>query len=115
MYISVMATVLDAQSIPQVARQLKAIADERRLQIISLLRDGERCVCELTDAMKAGQSLLSFHLKTLKEAGLVTDRREGRWVYYSLVPEAFELLESFLRDARTPEVPSAIRSTRCCE
>jgi ArsR family transcriptional regulator len=110
-----MTTALDTQSIDRVARQLKAVADERRLQIIALLRNGDRCVCELTDSLDAGQSLLSFHLKTLKEAGLVTDRREGRWVHYSLVPEAFELLESFLRDVRTPEGPGAVRSARSCD
>jgi len=49
---------------------------------------GERCVCELTAALGAGQSRLSFHLKTLKEAGLVRDRRDGRWMYYSVNPEA---------------------------
>ena len=103
------------QSVDQLTRQLKAVADERRLQIIAMLRNGSRCVCELTDSLDAGQSLLSFHLKTLKEAGLVTDRREGRWVHYSLVPEAFELLESFLRDARTPEGPGAARSARSCD
>jgi ArsR family transcriptional regulator len=43
----------------------------------------------LTDALEAAQSRLSFHLRTLKDAGLVTDRRDGRWVYYMLRPEAF--------------------------
>jgi ArsR family transcriptional regulator len=44
-------------------------------------------VCELTDALDAAQSRLSFHLKVLKEAGLVSDRRAGRWMYYTLNPE----------------------------
>jgi len=39
--------------------------------------------CDLTDALEAGQSRLSFHLRTLKDAGLITDRRDGRWVYYA--------------------------------
>jgi ArsR family transcriptional regulator len=54
-----------------------------------MLRDGEHCVCDLQSALDAAQSRLSFHLRVLKEAGLVTDRKEGRWSYYSLVPEAF--------------------------
>lgn len=78
------------------ARTFQALADEKRIRILRLLAAGERCVCELTDALEAGQSLLSFHLKTLKEAGLVSDRREGRWVYYSLVPEALAELEAEL-------------------
>jgi len=71
----------------QTARLFHALSDETRLSIMGLLSRGERCVCELTDALDAGQSRLSFHLKALKEAGLVTDRREGRWVYYALSPE----------------------------
>lgn len=77
-------------------RVFRALADPKRLRILELLRRGERCVCELTDVMDAGQSLLSFHLKTLKEAGLVSDRRDGRWAYYSLNPEVLEEVEEFL-------------------
>ena len=65
-----------------------ALSDSTRLSIIEMLRDGERCVCELQDELDAAQSRLSFHLRVLREAGLVTDRREGRWSYYSIVPEA---------------------------
>jgi ArsR family transcriptional regulator len=68
------------------ARLFHALADETRLDILEQLADGERCVCELTDALGTGQSRLSFHLKTLKDAGLVTDRRQGRWIYYALDP-----------------------------
>src|SRR6059036_631813 len=72
------------------ARVFHALSDETRLQILERLREGERCVCELTDVLGAAQSRLSFHLKTLKDAGLVTDRRDGRWSYYALDPEALE-------------------------
>lgn len=65
-----------------------ALSDETRLSILDMLRDGERCVCELQDELDAAQSRLSFHLRVLREAGLVTDRREGRWSYYGVVPEA---------------------------
>lgn len=68
--------------------QFRALADETRLQILELLRGGERCVCELTEALDLRQSLLSFHLKTLKDAGLVRDRREGRWMYYAVEEDA---------------------------
>lgn len=53
-----------------------------------MLRDGERCVCELQDELDAAQSRLSFHLRVLKEAGLVADHKEGRWMYYRVVPDA---------------------------
>src|SRR3954471_14374171 len=70
-----------------------ALSDETRLEIVRMLRHGERCVCELTDALDAAQSRLSFHLKTLKDAGIVSDRREGRWIYYSLEPSALARME----------------------
>jgi ArsR family transcriptional regulator len=66
------------------SRLFHALSDNTRLQILERLRSGERCVCELTDALDAAQSRLSFHLKVLKDAGLVSDRREGRWTYYTM-------------------------------
>lgn len=93
------------------ARVFHALSDETRLRILERLRGGERCVCELTDALDAAQSRLSFHLKALKDAGLVTDRREGRWMYYSIAPgsltEAAELVA-----ALTPTAASGKRG--CC-
>lgn len=71
-----------------------ALSDETRLGILDRLSRGERCVCELTDALDAAQSRLSFHLKVLKSAGLVTDRREGRWSYYALNPAALAEIEA---------------------
>ena len=65
-----------------------ALSDATRLAILEMLRGGERCVCDLQADLDAAQSKLSFHLKVLKDAGLVTDRREGRWSYYEIVPQA---------------------------
>lgn len=84
---------LDAEVVLQ---RFQAVAEETRLSILQLLHGGERCVCELQDELDAAQSRLSFHLKKLKEAGLVSDRKEGRWVYYSVVPEALEEMRTFL-------------------
>ena len=81
-------------------RRFKALSDPRRLAILDRLRGGERCVCELTDILDAGQSLLSFHLKVLKDAGLVTDRRDGRWAHYALNTEALQELEGFVASLR---------------
>ncbi len=80
--------------------RLKALSDPHRLRILDRLRGGERCVCELMDVLDAGQSLLSFHLKTLKDAGLVSDRREGRWMHYTLNTDALQSLETFLHSLR---------------
>ena len=81
---------------PRVARWFHALSDETRLRIVDRLSDGEKCVCDLTDLLDAAQSRLSFHLKTLKDAGILKDRREGRWVYYSLNSEVVEDLEHFI-------------------
>ena len=87
---------------PAAAAELfHALSDETRLDILQQLSRGERCVCELTDRLDAAQSRLSFHLKTLKDAGFVSDRKEGRWVYYSLNPDAFDRASALLDDLAT--------------
>jgi ArsR family transcriptional regulator len=95
------------------ARLFHALSDETRLSILERLRLGERCVCELTDALDAAQSRLSFHLKVLKDAGLIADRREGRWMYYTLnqdaLAEVTELVEAL---ASAPS--AAERKNGCC-
>jgi ArsR family transcriptional regulator, arsenate/arsenite/antimonite-responsive transcriptional repressor len=106
-----MATAL-SRDLTAVTRQFRALSDENRLKIVDLLRGGEVCVCDLTDALELGQSLLSFHLRTLKEAGLVQDRREGRWAYYSLNAEAFALLQEFV--GGLPSRKLAVLASRCC-
>jgi ArsR family transcriptional regulator len=62
----------------------KALSDETRLRIVKLLEHGELCVCYLVAAVDMSQPKVSFHLKVLKEAGLVKDRREGKWMHYRL-------------------------------
>jgi ArsR family transcriptional regulator len=94
------------------SRLCRALADENRLRIVGLLTSGERCVCELTSALELGQSLLSHHLKTLKDAGLVTDRREGRWVYYALNCDALDELSASLQSLTPP--PEVARAENCC-
>lgn len=85
----------EALDLDRLAELFHALSDPTRLRIVGELLGGERCVCDLTAALDAAQSRLSFHLKTLKQAGLVTDRRDGRWVFYSLVPEALSELGGF--------------------
>ena len=88
-----------------------ALSDETRLEIIELLRKGERCVCELTDTLDAAQSRLSFHLRVLKAAGIVRDRKDGRWVHYELDPEAFEEMEVLISGMKPR---SLSRADKCC-
>ncbi len=62
----------------------KALSEETRLRILKLLENGELCVCDITDALDMTQPNISFHLGMLKEAGLIKDRKNGRWIHYSL-------------------------------
>jgi ArsR family transcriptional regulator len=96
------------------ARLFHALSDEIRLEVVELLKGGERCVCELTDALDIAQPRLSWHLKTLKESGLVTDRREGRWIYYALNRDAFSEAETLLASLKPSGRRLATRSSSCC-
>lgn len=78
-----------------------ALSDPLRLQIIQLLQGQELCVCDLCDQLEVSQSKLSFHLKVLREAGLIQWRQQGRWSYYRLNPSRFTLLEQFLSEIRS--------------
>ena len=88
-----------------------ALSDETRLEIIELLRKGERCVCELTDALDAAQSRLSFHLRVLKDAGIVRDRKDGRWVHYELDSGAVEEMEALISGMQPRGLS---RADKCC-
>ena len=91
-----------------------ALSDETRLAIVQRLRGGEHCVCDLTDLLDAAQSRLSFHLKVLKDAGLVTDRKQGRWVHYSLNRDAFQELQALLGDMKPSARRLVVREDGCC-
>jgi ArsR family transcriptional regulator len=80
--------VTTALDLARAAQLFHALSDETRLGILDMLRGGERCVCDLQADLEAAQSRLSFHLRVLKEAGLVSDRRDGRWSYYRIAPDA---------------------------
>src|SRR5881392_351164 len=96
------------------ARWFRALADETRLQVVEMLSHGERCVCELQDVLAAAQSRLSFHLKVLKESGLVTDRREGRWMYYALNREALDAIAHFAQAVK-PGKHAGSCARACCD
>lgn len=82
--------VIPAIDTVRAAQLFHALSDETRLGVLEALRGGELCVCELQETFGAAQSRLSYHLKVLRDAGLVTDRKEGRWSYYTLSPGALK-------------------------
>lgn len=89
-----------------------ALSEPLRIKVLDLLREQELCVCELCEILLVTQSKLSFHLKTLKEAGLVRSRQEGRWIYYSLNLAQFVVLEQYLAEFRRF---SSILPARSCQ
>jgi ArsR family transcriptional regulator len=107
-------TMVNAGRTARAVRIFQALSDATRLDIIALLEAGERCVCELQDSLDAAQSRLSFHLKVLKDAGIVTDRRDGRWSYYELDREAFDEAEEILRELRPRGRRLRVRAGECC-
>lgn len=106
---------LISKSAEQAARRFHALADETRLQIIERLCNGEQCVCDLSSMLGTGQSLLSFHLKTLKDVGILRDRRDGRWIYYSLNPEAIAELEEFIASIKPRRGRGSLVASNRCE
>lgn len=85
-----------AGRLERLADGFSALAEEKRLGILATLARGERCACDLTGCCGDSQPLLSFHLKRLREAGLVEARRDGRWMHYSLDREALRELAAEL-------------------
>jgi len=96
------------------ARWFHALSDPTRLEIVRFLSHGERCVCDLQDALGAQQSRLSFHLRVLKESGFVTDRKDGRWVHYSLNREALDEIAAFATAVQPGKHAGSCRPG-CCE
>lgn len=76
---------------------LKLVSDNSRLQLLCILQNGEHCVCELMEHVKLSQSLISHHLKDLKDSDLVTDRKDSKWSYYSLTPKGIEITNLIFR------------------
>ena len=66
------------------ALRFRALGDETRLRLLEILGEGERCVSDLMTELGLGQSLVSHHLRALREAGLVTVRRDGRHIHYAI-------------------------------
>lgn len=79
----------------------KAYCDDNRLRIIELLTQGEHCACDLLEQLPIGQSTLSHHMKILVESGIINQRKNSKWVYYSLNEQgcknSIDLLEEILQ------------------
>ena len=77
----------------------RALGHPARLRTIAMLRSGELCVCQITQVLQLAQSTVSSHLRELRFAGLITERKEGRWVYFGLTedPDAMPWIDAALK------------------
>ena len=95
------------------AKVFKAFCDENRLQILELLRSGEKCACVLLENLHISQSTLSYHMKILCDSGVVVGRTEGKWTHYRISEEgsrkALCRLEELTRSNTCPETGCGCR------
>jgi len=90
---------LDSAAAVRMAAKFKALSDPVRLQLLSSIAShagGEACVCDVSAGVQVSQPTVSHHLKVLRDAGLLTSRREASWVYYAVVPEELAALSTLL-------------------
>lgn len=78
------------------ARIFKALGDENRIKILTLLHTGERCACRLQEALNISQPTLSHHMRILLDAGLISARKDGKWIYYTLSEEGAKTAQQML-------------------
>jgi ArsR family transcriptional regulator len=88
-----MSSILETRTRTDV---LGALADPSRLEILDILGRQVRCNCHLQDLLDLAPNLLSYHLKVLREAGLIVGSRRGRWIDYSIAPDARDLVRAAL-------------------
>ncbi|WP_195999268.1 metalloregulator ArsR/SmtB family transcription factor [Clostridium sp. 1001271B_151109_B4] len=79
------------------SKVFKAFCDENRLVILEILQSGEKCGCHLLERMSIGQSTLSHHMKILCESGVVKNRKDGKWTYYSINDKGCEYAMELLK------------------
>ncbi|MEV0740535.1 metalloregulator ArsR/SmtB family transcription factor [Streptomyces sp. NPDC050549] len=118
-------TTTDAPDCTKAAALLHAVADPARLAVIRRLADSPACVCDLQEQVPIALNLLSYHLKILRAADLVTCSRRGRWIDYALAPDALARLHATLpatpthpagaSEAATPQQYTAACSPQCAD
>ena len=96
------STTIEPMALEMRAEILKAVADPSRLEILEILSPEIRCNCHLQEVLDLAPNLLSYHLKVLREAGLIEGTKRGRWVDYALTQEARSLIAVALPAALLP-------------
>ena len=91
----------------------KAFCDKNRLQILELLRGGEKCACRLLEELSISQPTLSHHMKILCDSGIVVGRKEGKWMHYRISPEGVRIAKEYLNGLN--DAAPIGKSKPCCE
>jgi len=97
----------------KVSELCKALGDPNRLKIIKLLTTGEQCACKLLEQFQITQPTLSHHMKILANTGLVSMRKEGKWIYYSIQCSVFKDFKNYF-EAVTCWKDKGIKKNECC-
>lgn len=95
------------------AKVFKALADEKRLKILELLKSGEKCACVLIDLLDMPQSTLSYHMKILTESGIVEGRIEGKWTHYRISPFGAQIAVELLKQITSVDEDRECKT--CCK
>ncbi len=95
------------------AAVFKALCDENRIRILKLLTGGEKCACKLLDELSVTQPTISHHMKILCDSGIVSGRKEGKWMYYSISEQGTENAKNLLRELTA--VSCNCKAEPCCE
>ena len=96
------------------ARVFKAFCDENRLMVLEMLQNGEKCACELLEQLEISQPTLSHHMKILCESGIVSSRKDGKWMYYAISKIGSGYALNLLKKLTTVAAVDTA-TTRCCQ
>lgn len=91
----------------------KALGDENRIRILTFLQNGEKCACKLLEALEISQPTLSHHMRILCDSGIVTGRKQGKWMHYSISPQGAARVRQLLNELTTLSVPAAVPVSEC--
>lgn len=95
---------MSAKKYKDTATVFRAFSDVKRIQIIEMLRRGERCACEILAELEISQPTLSHHMKILCDSGIVLPRKEGKWTHYSISPEGVRNAGSLLKELTDKDI-----------
>ena len=104
---------MEASEISQIC---KALGDENRLKIITLLTNGEKCACELLEEFNITQPTLSHHMKILSECMLVKSRKDGKNIYYEINCCKFKAFKKYFEEIQCwkDKIPLKENESECC-